>query len=109
MTKLIPILLILLCGCVLEPTREKTGPQTPASSTWDAATAAAAIAHQAELANESPAFKASEVLDGLLNQGVECGVPKDFADKVRKACPAIGAKPATDISADQVNAIRGVR
>ena len=105
------LLLLMLAGCgVTVPIDRKVPPdQKPIVATFDAAACADALAYQAELANDSPAFKASELLDGILTQGVETGIPKDFAERVRKACPAIGGKPSGDISADQVEAIRKVR
>jgi hypothetical protein len=69
----------------------------------------AELAHQAELANSDPAFKSSELLDGILTHGGAIGVPEDYCKRVRAACPAIGRKPASDISADDVNAIMGVK
>lgn len=99
---------VAVFGCNAVSTWPVDDPVDTNQIAFDAAACAEALARQAELANESPAFKASEVLDGILTQGAECGIPADFAGRVRKACPAIGAKPA-DISKDQVDAIRGVR
>ena len=76
---------------------------------FDSSACAEALARQAELANESPAFSASEVLDGILGQWVECGIPADFANRVRSACPFIGVNPPSDLSVEQVSTIRSVR
>lgn len=102
---------MLLVGCsgpLFEPAKPDAKPDAPVVS-FDASAAADELARQAKLANDSPAFKASEVLDGILNQAVDSGMDADFVARVRKACPAIGSNPATDISADQVDAIRAVR
>ena len=108
MKKLLLVLMVAGCG-VTVPIDRKPPDQKPIVQSFDAAACADALAHQAELANDSPAFKASELLDGILTQGVETGIPKDFAERVRKACPAIVGKPSGDISADQVEGIRKVR
>lgn len=111
MNRLIAVLLVLVVGCnATTNTRDDNPakPDTKAVEVFNVAVAADALAHQAELANESPIFKASEVLDAILNQGEACGMPVEFVAAVRKACPAIGGPPG-DLSDDQVKAIRGVR
>lgn len=106
------VCLVMGCGVtasVPESVQKPTKPQPPnVNATFDSVACANALAKQAELANKSPAFKASDVLQGILTQGVECGLPADFAERVRKACPVIGTTPATDLSGDQVEAIRNV-
>jgi 4-aminobutyrate aminotransferase-like enzyme len=113
------ILLIAIVGCGVRgssptersrqhrPVKPDQTIEKPAA--FDAAECAAELAHQAELANESPAFLASEILDGILNQAGASGIPADFVQRVRKACPAIGAIPASDLTEAQVKAIREVR
>lgn len=109
-TKLMLCLCLLATGCnaTVGPDTKPNEP-TPVVQTFDTAALANALADQAALANEATSVKASEVLDGTLNQMIECGVPADFVERVRTACPAIGTPTATDLSDDQVKAIRAVR
>jgi len=105
------MLMCVVVGCDVTVPQE-IAPQVIQSGgqiEFDSSACAEALARQAELANESPAFKASELLDGILGQGVECGIPADFANRVRSACPFIGVKPPSDLSVEQVAAIRSVR
>lgn len=102
----------LIVGCnvkVPELPDEGKSPTPKPVATFNAAAAADELARQAELANDSPALKATEVLDGILNQAVDCGMDADFVKRVREACPAIGQPNAVDISKDQVESIRKVR
>lgn len=111
------LLMIMLCcaSCAVtapigpvDPT-DPAKPVAPNPAVFNAVEFSAELAHQAEIANADPAFKASELLDGILNQSVVIGVPEDYCKRVRAACPAIGRKPAGDISADEVQSIRSVR
>lgn len=67
------------------------------------------IAKEAEVANVSPAFLASEVVDGILKFAIQDGMPTATADAIRAAVPAIGQLPARDLTADEVAKIRGVK
>jgi hypothetical protein len=100
--------LVVGCGDI---TRAPDQPDPHPSPTlvWDSAAASEVLAQQAELANDDPAIKASELLDGILNHGIECGMPADYVAKVRSGCQAIQSKPPVDLSADQVQSIRGIR
>ncbi len=100
---------LLLVGCNATRPLDVQPERPVVADTFNAAECAAELAHQAELANKSPAFLASDVLDGILNQGPDCGMPQDFIERVRRACPAIGAEKATDLSESQVAVIKAVR
>ncbi len=116
-TSLILLIAIVGCGVRGSSPAERSRPHRPVKpdqtiekpAEFDAAECAAELAHQAELANESAAFLASDTLDGILNQASASGIPADFVARVRKACPAIGAVPAADLTEAQVKAIREVR
>ena len=88
-----------------KPVVDDTKPK-PVSTTaeWSSA-----VAKEAEVANASPAFSASEVVDGVLKFAVQDGMPKQIADSIRAAVPAIGASPARDLTPDEVEKIRGVK
>ncbi len=78
----------------------------PVSTAFDFGTAAGLLADEATKANVSPAFKASSVVQGMLNVG---DWPADFVAKVKAACPGIDATPARDLTDAEVTAIRGVK
>ncbi len=78
----------------------------PVSTAFDFGTAAGLLADEATKANVSPAFKASSVVQGMLNVG---DWPADFVAKIKAACPGIDANPARDLTDAEVTAIRGVK
>jgi hypothetical protein len=103
------------CGVTASPQPVQPGPPievqpdspTPIRS-FDLAACAEALARQAEVHNASAAYRdrTSEVIEGTLNEGLECGIPEDFADRVRKACPM---RPYRHLTDDEIKAIREVR
>ena len=108
------ILFIQGCNAVapvrpIESKDDKKQVDIKVDKSFDAAEFSAELARQAELANSDPAFKASALIDGILNQGVKIGVPEDYCKRVRLACPAVGKKPASDLTPEEVKLIKDAR
>lgn len=87
-----------------------TKPDHKPPASFNAAAAIDELVKQAEESNDSIAEEASEYVGGVIDIAVKRGdMPKEFADKIKAAVPAIGAMPARDLTVDEVSKIRALK
>lgn len=104
------ILVTLAVGCgplVVMP--DKKPDVVEPSEKFDAAEASAALARLAERCGKNNSRFATVEIAGTLTEMAVDGMPEDYAERVRKAVPSIGSKPARDLDASEIEALRGVR
>lgn len=67
------------------------------------------LANLAMRCNKSEIRKGSSEIDGTLNELVADGVSPNYASRVREAVPAIGKRPARDLTPEEIETLRKVK
>lgn len=105
-------LLLFVAGCRIDFGGDTTKPVDPVVvpvDKLDRAACSEALARLAERCAKSEPRRATVELDGTLNELKADGVEYDYLQRVRVAVPSIGAKPARDLDASEIEKLRGVR
>lgn len=108
---------LCLSGCKIDFSRDTDKPVDPEKPSvrpapierFDRAACSEALARLAERCAKSEARRATVELDGTLSELQADGVEYDYLQRVRVAVPSIGAKPARDLDASEIEKLRSVR
>lgn len=107
-TLCICVTLAVGCGPLVTMPDKKPNVVEP-SKKFDAAEASATLARIAERCGKNNSRFATVEIAGTLSEMIVDGLPEDYAERVRKAVPSIGGKPARDLDASEIETLRGVR
>ena len=110
MRSLLLRLLLAGCGPLVTPVKPVVPSDVVAPvAHFEAPSASEALARLAERCEKSSSRYATVELAGTLSEMVSDGCPEDYTERVRRAVPAIGAKPARDLNPNEISSLRGVR
>ena len=109
MRMLFAITLLLISGCKIDFGPPTPVPDNPVVETINYAEMSDALARLAERCGKSNSRYATQELAGVLSELSSDGVDTSYGDRVKLAVPSIGSKPARDLDASEIEALRGVR